>query len=96
MLFEKFCQSQVVLILFLFFFIVNLGCTEESPLPERGVCAHHGANGTISPQKLNELFEVGVEFPLVDELEAMLRAAEKLGIQPLKSSNSFTVSEIQL
>ncbi len=39
---------------------------------------------TNSPDKLKKLFEAGVEFPLVDDLEAMMSVAEKLGIKPLK------------
>lgn len=40
--------------------------------------------GTNSPEKLKMLFENGVDFPLVDNLELMINAAKDIGIQPLK------------
>ncbi len=40
--------------------------------------------GTDSPQELRELFAMGVQFPLVNELASSMRAAVKLGIQPVK------------
>ena len=40
--------------------------------------------GTNSPEELRKLFEAGVDFPLVDDVERMVRAASELGIPPLK------------
>jgi glycerophosphoryl diester phosphodiesterase len=36
-----------------------------------------------TPEELTDLFEAGVEFPLVDDLGPMLEAARQLGIEPL-------------
>jgi len=35
-------------------------------------------------EKLKKLFKVGVDFPLVDNLEVMINAAKEIGIKPLK------------
>ena len=40
--------------------------------------------GTDSAQELQELFAMGVQFPLVNELASSMRAAAELGIQPVK------------
>ena len=40
--------------------------------------------GTDSAQELRELFALGVQFPLVNELASSMRAAAELGIQPVK------------
>ncbi|MCD4665344.1 MAG: hypothetical protein K8R68_08730 [Bacteroidales bacterium] len=40
--------------------------------------------GTNSSEKLKQLFADGVDFPLVDNLEQMLKAAKEMGIQPVK------------
>lgn len=42
---------------------------------------YYGAN---SPEKLKKLFDAGVEFPLIDEVENMINAVKNLGIKPLK------------
>ena len=39
--------------------------------------------GTNNPKMLKPLYAAGVEFPLVDDVAAMMEAAGKLGIQPL-------------
>ncbi|MFQ5752716.1 MAG: glycerophosphodiester phosphodiesterase, partial [bacterium] len=56
-LFEKFCQSQIVLGLCLFFFIVNLDCTDLPQLPAKGVCAHRGANSSHPENTLSAFRE---------------------------------------
>jgi glycerophosphoryl diester phosphodiesterase len=38
--------------------------------------------GTNDPPELRELYAAGVEFPLVDDLAAMIAAAKDLGIAP--------------
>jgi len=40
--------------------------------------------GTNSPETLKMLFNSGVEFPLVDDIEKMIETAAKLGIEPIK------------
>lgn len=40
--------------------------------------------GTNSPDELKQLFKVGVDFPLVDDVEKMVRAASEVGVLPLK------------
>ena len=40
--------------------------------------------GTDDPDVLRALFEAGVEFPLVNDLEPMIAAAKALGIEPVK------------
>ena len=40
--------------------------------------------GTNSAETLKMLFQAGVEFPLVDDLEPMMKIAQELGIQPLR------------
>jgi glycerophosphoryl diester phosphodiesterase len=40
--------------------------------------------GTNSPETLKMLFNSGVEFPLVDDVEKMIETAAKLGIKPIK------------
>ncbi|NIA12852.1 MAG: glycerophosphodiester phosphodiesterase [Nitrospiraceae bacterium] len=40
--------------------------------------------GTDDPQFMRELFEVGVEFPLVNTVEVLMGAARELGIEPLQ------------
>ena len=39
--------------------------------------------GTNSPDKLEQLFAAGVEFPLVDDVSAMMKTAGELGIKPV-------------
>ncbi|NOY60488.1 MAG: glycerophosphodiester phosphodiesterase [Calditrichaeota bacterium] len=38
---------------------------------------------TNSPEKLKKLFEIGVDFPLVDNLKEMMETASKIGIKPI-------------
>ena len=40
--------------------------------------------GTNSPEELKQLFDAGVDFPLVDDVERMIRTANELGIPPLE------------
>jgi len=40
--------------------------------------------GTNSAKTLKMLFQAGVEFPLVDDVEPMIKIAKEMGIQPLK------------
>ena len=39
---------------------------------------------TDDPESLASLYAAGVQFPLVDDVEAMMKAAQKLGIGPLQ------------
>ena len=39
---------------------------------------------TNDPQMLPGLFKVGINFPMVDSVQKMMKAAQKLGIEPLK------------
>jgi len=39
--------------------------------------------GTNSPKRLNQLYNYGVDFPLVDNLEQMMETAKKIGIPPV-------------
>jgi len=54
-------------------------------LKEQGV--HINYYGTNSADTLRLLFDAGIEFPLVDDLENMMKVAEELGIRPLKSES---------
>ena len=40
--------------------------------------------GTDSYEEMRDLYDAGVEFPLVNNITAMMKEAEKLGIQPVK------------
>jgi glycerophosphoryl diester phosphodiesterase len=73
---------------------VRLGCefiqlrTKDGLLPEAlailrdtGIVTnYYYAN---SPEKVENLFEMGVDFILTNDLETMLRAAEECGVEPL-------------
>jgi len=39
---------------------------------------------TNDPAALEQFYAAGVDFPLVDDVAKMIRAAERLGIPPLK------------
>ena len=51
-------------------------------LREKGI--HINYFGTDDPQFMRELFEAGVEFPLVNTIELLMGAARELGIEPLQ------------
>lgn len=40
--------------------------------------------GTKDPKALKQLFDAGIDFPIVDDVEKMMTAARKLGIEPVK------------
>ena len=40
--------------------------------------------GTDSPERLRSLFELGVEFPLVNKIDASMKVAEELGMQRVR------------
>jgi len=40
--------------------------------------------GTDSPEVLRKLFDMGVDFPLVNKIEPLIKTVEKLGIQPVE------------